>query len=816
MGKEKGRSKKRFAPIVVVAIILSLVIRIGLIGGLGYVAYDELSYSSSHSSSRSSKKDKDKDEDDEDDDDQDVDDDEDDEDDDEDDNGNGNNNNVTPAGAAKWTVLVYMCGTDLESQNGFASLAFDWMDDEAITDDVNIIVETGGTLQWNNEDPYFNGDAVQDVEIPEDMLGRFKIEQGEVIDLGAVELQSMGSADTLSDFISWGVASYPAEKYMFVMWNHGYVEPYGNMEHDEIFYDDNAGGTINSLETNVDTSDYFNDCLNLDEIRQGFEDGGVHFDMIAFNTCLSGSMEVASAVAPYGDYMVASEESIPAIIGLPIEYITYLAENPDCTAEELGNEILALYEEEINDYATQYSSDQDIAMIFSTGTMSMIDLSAMEEIDALMGDLWERIYYSTYNTYEFSAVITQASKCENYGADGNAPGNLIDFRTFLSRLLPIFTDTTVDDELLALIDDNVVSVSGSSRTASCGMSIYFPSAIYPQALRNSYESILSANNISYTEDEMDEIISRHLDYSLTGYIDNIDFIDGYYWYAAYLEVRFSEYWTTSSAVWSNVDSNADPNYANQTQISATASADIEYDILFDDNGNVTLDITSGSDMVLSVEANACYYLATDNAYSYTLFGSEMVYPDSANGTYSFNPNCEWFTFDGHVVTVYIVEDTDDHTIYATPADVNEVWSFIYFYFDKTTGEYSLLHCAVIDPTTGVATNDLFTLQDGDSVEFMYYSIMATPGFNPRLFIRGLFDPVEFDGDFDIRKDDMFTTGSGEKILLVNFLIRDSFGEIIDTVSVEIVYGDDNSIVSVQEAQGYLDYTNLYEVTTVWV
>ena len=94
--------------------------------------------------------------------------------------------------------------------------------------------------------------------------------------------------------------------------------------------------------------------------------------------------------------------------------------------------------------------------------------------------------------------------------------------------------------------------------------------------------------------------------------------------------------------------------------------------------------------------------------------------------------------------------------------------------------------------------------------------MATPGFNPRLFIRGLFDPVEFDGDFDIRKDDMFTTGSGEKILLVNFLIRDSFGEIIDTVSVEIVYGDDNSIVSVQEAQGYLDYTNLYEVTTVWV
>lgn len=815
MGKQKGK-KKKFVPLIVVLIVLSLVVRIGVVGGLGYIAMDEFSYYNSKSERQNKDKDKDKDKDDDEDEDEDEDDSDPDEDD--DDNNGGSNNNV-PAGAASWTVLVYMCGTDLESQYGFASMAFDWMDDESITGDVNIIVETGGTLYWNNEDSYFNGDAVQDVEIPEDALGRFKIEQGNVIDLGSAPLASMGSADTLSDFISWGTSNYPAEKYMFVMWDHGYVEPYGNMEHDEIFYDDNAGGTINSLEENIDpSSDYFNDCLTLDEVSRGFEDGGVHFDLIAFNTCLSGSVEVASAVAPYGDYMVASEESIPAIVGLPVEYITYLAQNPDCTAEEVGNEILSLYEDSINSYADQYSSDADVAIIFATGTMALIDLSAMEEIDSLMGEFWERLYYTTYDPATFADVINQATKCENYGADGNAPGNLIDFRTFLNRLAPILADTTVDEDLMALIDENVVSVSGSARTSSYGLSTYFPSAFYPQAVRSSYESILNANGISYTEDEITSIVSRHIQYAFDGYIDNIDSINGYYWYAALLEVRFSEQWTASNAVWSNVDNNIDPNYNGQTQVSAATAGDIEYVVGYDDQGNVTLDITSGAESVISVESNVCYYYFTDTTYAYTLFGSEVVTPDSAgSNTYNYNLNCEWLRIEGQLVTLFIVEDTDDHTTFATPADVNGEWSFIYFYLDKNTGEYSLLHCAVIDPMSGVATNNIFNLEDGDEIELMYYSVMATEGFSPRLFIRGLYDSFTYDGDLEITRETIFRddADSGHKITLVNFIIRDAFGNMIDTTTVEIIYDESNNIVSVQEATGYLDYTNLYEVTTVW-
>ena len=796
--KNNHMKHKALIPLVIAVVILGICMRVALFAGVRYLAdnyFTSNASRTSRSSRRSSDRDRNRDRD--------------------DDNDEDIEEESVNDSTARWTVLVYMCGTDLESQTGFASIAFDWMDDEDITDEVNVIVETGGTVYWNNEDPYFNGDAVQSLDIPTDMLGRYQIKQGEIIDLGSSDLQSMGSSETLAEFISWGVEEYPADHYMFVMWNHGYAEPYGNMEHDEIFFDDGNGGTINSMTSYVDPSEYYNDCLTLDEVSEGFRDGGVHFDMIAFNTCLSASMEVASAVAPYSDYMVASEEIIPAVVGIPVEYITYLAENPDCTAEQLGNEILSLYSEYINAYTDQYSSDEEISNMFATGTMSMIDLSAMEQIDSLMGDLWERLYYSTYDSNEFASVINIASKCENYGAEGGVPGNLIDFRSFLFELGSVFTDTTVDEELLYLIDNNVVSVSGNARTHSDGMSVYFPAAVYPQAVRSSYETMLNAYGIDYTEDEMIEILQSHLAYALDGYIDNIDYIDGYYWYAAFLQVRFADYWAADSDVWTLVN-NMNPNYTGLTQVSAESAEEIEYNVTFDDAGNVILEITSGYDSVLSVEANVCLFTSTDTASAYYLIGSEPVYPESDGVSfYTYNPNCEWINVNDYDITVFQIEDTDDHTIFATPADINEVWSFIYIYYDKITGEYSPLYCAVIDPTSGVATNDIFNLEVGDTIEFMYYSLLDYDGFDPILGVRGLFDSFEYDGTLDVSRGAMYGTGNGEKTTLVNFLIRDCFGNIINTDVVEIVYGNNNEIISVSEAQDYLDYTNLYEVTSVW-
>ena len=101
--------------------------------------------------------------------------------------------------APEWTVMIYMCGTNLETEHGIASMVLDGMNDFKNSDDVNIIVQTGGTAKWNNKDNYFRGDAVQKINIPNDKLGRYKIEHNNIIDLGAAPLESMGSDETLSD-----------------------------------------------------------------------------------------------------------------------------------------------------------------------------------------------------------------------------------------------------------------------------------------------------------------------------------------------------------------------------------------------------------------------------------------------------------------------------------------------------------------------------------------------------------------------------------------------------------------------------------------
>ena len=57
---------------------------------------------------------------------------------------------ITPKGNGKdvVTVMVYMCGTDLESKYGMATSDLKEMASANISDKLNIIVETGGCKQW--------------------------------------------------------------------------------------------------------------------------------------------------------------------------------------------------------------------------------------------------------------------------------------------------------------------------------------------------------------------------------------------------------------------------------------------------------------------------------------------------------------------------------------------------------------------------------------------------------------------------------------------------------------------------------------------
>lgn len=73
----------------------------------------------------------------------------------------------------------------------------------------NIIVYTGGASQW------------QTPEIDADENAIFKLESNGFTKISSTDAKNMGEADTLSEFISYGLENYSTDKYGLILWNHG-------------------------------------------------------------------------------------------------------------------------------------------------------------------------------------------------------------------------------------------------------------------------------------------------------------------------------------------------------------------------------------------------------------------------------------------------------------------------------------------------------------------------------------------------------------------------------------------------------------------
>ena len=80
---------------------------------------------------------------------------------------------ILGSGKDQWTIMVYMCGTDLESKSGMASNDLKEMANATLGSNVNIIIYTGGCKQWK-----ING-------ISNTVNQIYKIENGNLKQLGS-------------------------------------------------------------------------------------------------------------------------------------------------------------------------------------------------------------------------------------------------------------------------------------------------------------------------------------------------------------------------------------------------------------------------------------------------------------------------------------------------------------------------------------------------------------------------------------------------------------------------------------------------------
>ncbi|MBA4378792.1 MAG: hypothetical protein C0395_09125 [Gemmatimonas sp.] len=187
-----------------------------------------------------------------------------------------------PPATRDWTLLVYADGegglsasrsayaaeiSGAINANMYAAVLFDGDNGAGYTDCKRYICNPGA--------------AVEDADYPDDL--------------------NMGHPLTLHDFLTWGIAKFPARKYMIVLSNHG--GSWFGEDHavpNELWYEGAKAMCYDG-----------GDALNMYELQAVYRDikamVGEKLDVVWYQGCLMGGVEVAAISKDYFDYMVSHE-----------------------------------------------------------------------------------------------------------------------------------------------------------------------------------------------------------------------------------------------------------------------------------------------------------------------------------------------------------------------------------------------------------------------------------------------------------------------------------------------------------------------------
>ncbi len=118
----------------------------------------------------------------------------------------------------------------------------------------------------------------------------YYIEKGKKTLIKSLGEVDMGSEKTLQFFLNWTASNYPAQHYFLDLWDHGSYYHGVCMDHGDWL-------TLNELDTALS---FFDNKI------------GHKMDIVGFDACRMGGIEIYYALAPYVDYAVASEKDEPA------------------------------------------------------------------------------------------------------------------------------------------------------------------------------------------------------------------------------------------------------------------------------------------------------------------------------------------------------------------------------------------------------------------------------------------------------------------------------------------------------------------------
>jgi hypothetical protein len=363
------------------------------------------------------------------------------------------------------TVLVYMIGTNLESQHAFATGNINEMISVGSTTGMNVVLQTGGAKQRGTAPA--DATAMEAENIDWTRVQRYLVHKGSlerIEDMGPDQKDTpldMGSGATLEAFLKWGVETYPARKYIVVLWDHG--------------------GGVNS---GVGDDEVTESAISVPAISKALTaaNSGLNdrFTIAGFDTCLMATAEVAGSLAPSSRYLVASQDLEPGMGWDYAAFLTFVASDPEAGGAAIGIKIADSYKNKI------------LGMYPATSiTLSVTDLSKATDLsnatdsfantlqEYLKGDLgtdyWTQIALARVNVLDWdtSAIFWMTA-------------DLVDMSAFVTRVVanldlkfgedPVLTarGATLKSAIAAAVVHKIGSGSDGGAT---GLTLYFPSIL---------------------------------------------------------------------------------------------------------------------------------------------------------------------------------------------------------------------------------------------------------------------------------------------------------------------------------------------------
>ena len=330
----------------------------------------------------------------------------------------GNNEDIV-------TILVYLCGTDLESQNGMGTSDLKEMASATLGKNINLIVYTGGCKRWRNN--VLSSSVNQIYQIQDGKL--YCLEK----DMGSA---SMTNPATLTQFIRYGAENFPANRMCLILWDHG-------------------GGSVSGY--GYDENYVSSGSMSLAGINTALKNAGQKFDFIGFDACLMATVENGIMLSQYADYMIASEETEPGVGWYYTNWLTQLGKNPGMSTLEIGKRIADDFVEVCNRQCRGQAT-----------TLSMVDLAELQatvpsELTSFSKDTSELIQNNEYKT-----VSSARSKTREFAQSTRI--DQIDLVHFANNM------GTAEGKNLAKALQGAVKYNrtGGSMSNAYGLSIYFP------------------------------------------------------------------------------------------------------------------------------------------------------------------------------------------------------------------------------------------------------------------------------------------------------------------------------------------------------